>query len=489
MHWPLLVGTVALLLLAGVVNRVAPAKRRLLRGVVILWGLWGLAAVTRGIAARAGAEPAWLATAEALAQAWYGVAFLSLVLFEITLPALRVHVLHITSELVRGGAFVAVTMAVLTAAGLDFTSVVAASTVAAAVLTMSLQATLGNVLGGVVLQAEGSVRPGDWIQLEGGRQGKVREVRWRHTTVSTRDGDVVLVPNASLLGGAFSILGMPHRMWVHFHVDFRYAPDRVVRVVTEALRASPMRNVAASPAPDCICLDLARDSYAHYAVRYWLTDLAADEPTSSVVRGRVHAALRRADIPLARPSGTYFNIAQDDGADAAREERRRARAHATLRGLELFAPLTAAETEALAAQLVFAPFSAGETITREGAVAHWLYILHSGVAEVRASGLDEAVARLEGPDFFGEMGLLTGEPRRADVVAASDVVCYRLDKVAFDRVIRARPEVAAEVSAVLARRRTALDAKREGVPAAEGREHTERARILGQIRAFFGIDA
>jgi hypothetical protein len=51
-------------------------------------------------------------------------------------------------------------------------------------------------------------------------------------------------------------------------------------------------------------MDLAkdtRDSFAYYAARYWLTDLAVDDPTSSAVRARIYAALRRASIPLARP--------------------------------------------------------------------------------------------------------------------------------------------------------------------------------------------
>ena len=52
-------------------------------------------------------------------------------------------------------------------------------------------------------------------------------------------------------------------------------------------------------------MDFSRDgkeSIAYYAVRYWLIDLATDDPTSSRVRARIYTALKRADIPLAIPA-------------------------------------------------------------------------------------------------------------------------------------------------------------------------------------------
>ncbi len=75
-------------------------------------------------------------------------------------------------------------------------------------------------------------------------------------------------------------------MWVYFNVDFRFAPSRVVQVVTDGLRAAPIENVAPDPLPNVVCMDHRdeghpRDAYgATYAVRYWLIDLAADDPTS-----------------------------------------------------------------------------------------------------------------------------------------------------------------------------------------------------------------
>ena len=140
----------------------------------------------------------------------------------------------------------------------------------------------------------------------------------------------------------------------------------------------------------------------------------------------------------------------------------------------------------------YAPFTAGETITKQGAVAHWLYILASGTVEIRtrlASGEEKAVASLESPNFFGEAGMMTGEPRGADVVAVSDVECYRLEKAGFETIIRERPEIAALMSVILAKRRMELVGAREGLDAEtrKARESVEQERILGRIQGFFGL--
>jgi CRP-like cAMP-binding protein len=289
-------------------------------------------------------------------------------------------------------------------------------------------------------------------------------------------------------------------MWVYFNVDFRYAPAHVIEVVTDALQADPIRNVSSDPKPNVICMDLAkdtRDSFAYYAARYWLTDLAVDDPTSSAVRARVYAALRRAGIPLARPASTTFFAANQDEDDKVRLDRLSHKRLAAIDSIEMFHALTLEERQFLSNHLTYAPFTAGETMTRQGAVAHWLYILTSGKADVRTRtammGGEEKEARvniIEAPGFFGEMGLMTGAPRTADVIALTDVECYRLDKEAFRKIITDRPEVVEEMSKMLAERRVNLTAVQEGLDedAKKARQATEQAAIFGRIRNFFGLE-
>ena len=100
------------------------------------------------------------------------------------------------------------------------------------------------------------------------------------------------------------------RRWLYFNVDFRRAPTEVIHAVENALLAEPMDGVAPEPKPHCILTSFS-ESFATYAARYWLTDLARPDPVDSLVRTRVFSALRRAGIPLSIPAHAIF-MTEDD---------------------------------------------------------------------------------------------------------------------------------------------------------------------------------
>jgi CRP-like cAMP-binding protein/small-conductance mechanosensitive channel len=495
---------VTIIVIAALFKLAPRAPRRRLKRSVILFVLYAAS-----IAAAAGLE--WLG---ANATVSLGFAFAAqtlevlliinlaaLTLFDLLLHLVRWNYPDIVHDLSVGAAYLVAIAWLMHRSGVNVTSIVATSAVVTAVIGLSLQATLGNVVSGLALQVDESIHEGDWIELEDKMQGQVKQIRWRHTVLETRDWDTLIVPNSQLLAQTIKVLGkrqgepVAHRMWVYFSVDFRFAPGLVVQTVNDALEAAPIPNVAAEPKAHCICHDFAKDhkdSFAYYAVRFWLTNLAADDPTCSAVRERVYAALRRAQVPLALPAATVF-VSQDD-PDHAERKRSRERAFrvAALDSAVLFSRLSPEEKIDLAEAVRVAPFSAGEVITRQGATAHWLYILTKGEAEVRVSGSDgedRKVAELHAPSFFGEMALMTGEPREATVVARSDVECLRVDKDDFKGILARRPEIAQEMSTILAQRRVELVAVRENLDA-EGKKRkmvTERGRILESIRDFFGL--
>ena len=99
------------------------------------------------------------------------------------------------------------------------------------------------------------------------------------------------------------------------------------------------------------------------------------------------------------------------------------------------------------------------------------------------------VATIHAPSFFGEMGLMTGAPRSATIVARGEVLCYRIDKADFHGIVAQRPEIATEISTILARRSTELVAAREHLDAEGRRRRVDRERraILGAIEGFFGL--
>jgi small-conductance mechanosensitive channel/CRP-like cAMP-binding protein len=493
-----LLGSMALLM-AGVLYVRRPDDRKSLRNTLGLALLGGFGVLLAQLLRGRGIEVA----ADFLREASLILAGLALIrltgqfLFRVVLPLARFSPPRILEDLVVMAAYVVWGLVRMRLAGLDLSGIVATSAVITAIVAFSVQDTLGNILGGLALELDSGFEIGDWIRVDD-VAGRVVDIRWRSVSIETRNWETVIVPNSHMVRSKVVVLGrrsghpVQLRRWVWFGVPLSAVPARVVSVVEAALKSATITNVAAEPAANCVLMEFDR-GYARYAVRYWLTNIERDDPTDSAVREHVLAALQRAGMRIAVPEGQVHLVTEDKvHADevAEREIRRRLDA---VRSIDLFKELTDEERRRVASRLEPAPFAAGDLITRQGAVAHWLYVLAEGTATVALdaeSGQRHEVAQLDAPTVFGEMGLLTGEPRHATVVARSGCECYRLRKAAFEEILLKRPELAERMSRILAQRQNNLDAKHRDLSSRpSGRNGAPRMseEILAEIKRFFGI--
>jgi small-conductance mechanosensitive channel/CRP-like cAMP-binding protein len=378
----------------------------------------------------------------------------------------------------------------------DLTGLVATSAVFTMVLGLSLQDTLGNIIGGMALQFDKSIEVGDWIKV-GDLTGQVSEITWRYTAVESSRWHTVVIPNSAILRGQVAVVGrrkgkpLYERREIYFNVGLLTPPADVIRVMNEGIQKDAFKNVATEPKPNCIIVDLSKD-VGSYCIRYWLTDLAADTSTDSMMRTKLYFILKRAGIPLATPSYDIQMTQRSREAEAealAAELRERLDA---LSDVHLFDGLSESERQRLARQMSQAPFAKGEILTKQGTEAHWLYIIVKGEAVVRVEkdGVEAEVARLRAGDFFGEMSLMTGEKRSATVIAETEVDCLRLDKEAFEELLQSRPQIAEEVAELIARRRTLLVALSEDVDreALRRQQEAHKEDLLAAIRAFFALE-
>jgi small-conductance mechanosensitive channel/CRP-like cAMP-binding protein len=486
---------VVLLLIAGAAL-LARSDRRSLLGVAALY----LFSIALHFASAYAATHHYKGAAkflDVLSLTLLGVSLLNLaatIIFAIVLRSMRLEPSRIVRDLVVAFAYIAFAFFLFSHYEVDLTGIIATSAVITAVIGFSLQDMLSNVMGGVALQLDRSIAPGDWIKF-GETSGIVREISWRRVSIETRNGDQLLIPNSQIMKNQVLVQGRlwsgerRQRRWVYFDVDARHTPTRVIDIVTEALNRERIPRVASEPAPHVVLMDL-KEGLGHYAVRYWLTDVAADDLTDSSIRTRLFYALERAGIPLGVPqSSLLLHRASDQTRDEPTPEID-SRISA-LRGVPIFHSLTPAELERVAQQLIWAPFAPGEAILIQGSAAHYLYILTRGRVEVRLSegGATSKVAEMEAPDFMGEGGMLTGAPRSATIVALTEVECWRLHKEGFEQIIKERPEIVEQISKVLAKRRVELTAVREGLTeeAKRQREEAEQQSLVARIRNFFSV--
>jgi len=495
---PWIIGFYTFLLLAiAALYKADPSSRKRLGGTALMaiFSIVGVLAVHVMGGAESGRLVKMMELASRMLAVIAAINVAGVLGFSLVMPRMRAGVSKFVEDLILAGAYVLGGLAVISSSGANLSGILATSAVVTGVVAFSLQDTLGNVIGGMVLHLENSYRPGDWIAVEK-YEGVVREVRWRQTTLETLDGDLVVIPNIILMKSPVTVLGRAqantHFRAVSFNVYYDRTPGEVTAAVDQALKEDPPPCVAASPAPYCAISGFQPNCVA-YEVRYYLSDLSAPGRTDSGVRSKVYYALARAGIKLSVPNRS---VVVSEAAEAEAERNLRSeqeRRLAALDGVDVFQGLTKDEKNILAGRLKPTPFAAGETLMRQGAVADWLYIVYEGGAEVRVysggTGSYQTVKTLGPGDFIGEMGLFTGEPRSATVVAAADAGCYRLDREGFRSVLASRPEIAESIAAMLAKRRLELAKAKErlaGEMAAAGMGLAQRD-LLSKIRNFFRL--
>jgi len=439
----------------------------------------------------------WLRQMSVFGEGLAVIRFAGLALFNVGLPRIRIHIAGILADILVIVGYIGWGFFRLNQAGVELTHLFATSAVLTAVLAISMQDTLGNLLGGLALQMDNSLEIGDWIKIDD-LSGQVTDIQWRYTALLTRNGEKVVVPNSQLMKGRYYILcdkNSDHPAWrrsIDFNVDLSVPPGRLIPLIESELFNSVIANVAQTPPPNCVLMNFG-PGYAHYVLRYWLLNPQLDDPTDSEVRTHILATLQRNGIRLATDDHTIHLV--EEGL-AHREEvqgRELKRRLQAINAIELFARLSDDEKRHLASHLINAPFARGEILTRQGAIAHWLYIMVSGEAEAWWQPPEGPRRLLEkrGPgSVFGEIGLMTGAPRRATVIATTDVEAYRLDKDGFQEIIEQRPELADSLSGILADRLQRFAELERGYH--EGRNEQAQAipgsAALGRkIREFFGL--
>jgi len=413
--------------------------------------------------------------------------------FRLIIPVARVDAPRILEDIVVFVGYVVWGLFRMRQAGVEISSLVTTSAIITAVAAFSMQDTLGNILSGVALQLDDSLELGQWVKA-GDVSGKVLQIGWRSTMIETRNGETIVIPNAWLMKNSFQIIGkrfrgngLQWRRWVWFELSWDLPPARVIEVMQTAARDAGIATMATEPAPQAVLMEL-KNGLARYALRYWLTDFARDDPTDSQVRAHVMIALLRNNLPLAADSHNLWMTKDNEKTAQMRHDQALGQRIEAIRQVSLFADFSDDELHQLADHLIYAPFEAGDIVSRQGAVAHWLYILTQGEVDIWHD-YDKADRQLLGHlsacSFFGEMGLMTGAPRSATVVATTYVECFRLDRHAFETIITARPGMADTISKILAQR---LADNKLHWPQDTGASSPAPSELLARIKHFFGLD-
>jgi small-conductance mechanosensitive channel len=329
---------------------------------------------------------------------------------------------------------------------LPIQGLLATSGVVAIILGLALQSTLGDVFSGIVLSFSRPYRPGDWISVEGGTDGRVIEMNWRATSILTARRDLAIVPNSTIAKSKIVNVSSPsglHGTTVTVQLDAKTPPSRCSEILEHAIRNC--RLIVATPAPT-ITVKAINATYIEFEIAFFVEELASTVKAQNELFDFIYRHLAAADIDLASPQNGP--IADGDVRKSGTGIDR------LLELVAIFATFTPEERSVIAAKLKEKSYDEGEILVAPGAVLQSLFIVGNGVLSFTREEIegDIELLRLGPGDHFGEIGMLTGAGAVAKLSALIPTTVYELAKADLTPILEARPQVAQELCRALARR-------------------------------------
>ncbi len=372
---------------------------------------------------------------------------------------------------------------VRTAFDIDLAAFFTSAALLSVVIGLGLQDTLGGVFAGLALQMEPPFAIGDWVTF-GHTTAKVSEVSWRVTRLVTRSGDLVVVPNAIMAKTELVNHSRPTRSHVRYldvGLPYDVAPSVVKSVITQAIANVP--GVLPEPAPG-VRIKRFADSAIEYTYYFFIEDFQKVMTIEADAQSALWYALRRAEIAIPFPIRTVF-MHQPEAAPP--DETVFRDAEKLLEQVDFLKMLDEDVRRGLARRMRAVKFGAGETIVLQGDQGETFYIVAEGEVNVALRGQDNVerkLGQLHRGNFFGEMSLLTGEPRSATVVANADTLLLAIERDGFRDTLLQHPEVAKQLAEILSHRASQIAAAHADSAAAQTRE---QGRILGRLRELFKL--
>lgn len=348
----------------------------------------------------------------------------------------------------------------------------AGSGIAAAIIGFAMQDLLGNIIAGVAIEVGKPFKPGDWLIVQGER-AEVIEVNWRSTRLRTNDDVCLDIPNKTIVGSTIINLSYPtkqHAIRLRIGFDYNVAPNFVKDCMVRAAAHAP--GVLAAPPPK-VFLRSFEDSAIHYEIKFWIENEAAFNDILDAIRTNIWYEAQRNNIRMPFPIRTL----QIDRSKVRHDESLQ-QARTSVRKQPFLQLLDNEQTDKLLTHAKLLRFGRGERVIEQGDRGESMFMLLKGEADVSVTvdGHDSHVATLKAGDYFGEMSLLTGEPRSATVSATRDCEMWEIEKGVLAEILQQNQNLVQKLGELLAKRRM----ETEGVLAAT----TERAEINAKQREY-----
>lgn len=365
---------------------------------------------------------------------------------------------------------------------IDLSAIVTTTTVITATIAFAMQSTLTNALSGFSIQSDQLLSRGNWITIrEKDIFGEIVNVGFRYTTLKNPENHLIMVPNSVIMQNIVTYHGNrgteeKPALQVNVMLGYDMPPETAKALLLKVIRED--REVLDDPEP-LVRLIALNDSGITYQLRFSIDDPSRRIPVQDSLYSQIWYAVNRVGYSFPYPHRQIVTSESRQPFEFSKEQ-----IAGYLRDSGLFAMLEVQQVAALVEQAPIAVYGADEIVVRQGEVGSSLFIVLKGTLDVSIAGTP--VGSIHQGSFFGEMSLLTGEPRTATVRATSEVWLAEITKEIMEPILHANPAMLDALSTILVereRKSRASRASRSETVAALPRNED----YLQRLKYFFGM--
>lgn len=370
---------------------------------------------------------------------------------------------------------------------LELTALLATSGIAAVILGFAMQDLLSNVIAGFSIHMTRAYRVGDWLLLgESGNRAEVTEINWRSTRLVDNDHVSYELPNSDIVKNRIVNLNYPtseHAIRLRVGLDYDVPPALAKQAILTA--AANAQGVIESPTP-VVFLHEFGDHSVIYELRVWMRQASLYNVTSDEIRTALWYEFNRRNIRIPFPIRSLETRTPNVPVSFT-EARSKAAQIVAGKSLDCLTPDEAAD---LVQRGKISLYGTREPLVTCGEEGNSMFVILDGSVEVvgkTEKGPPVILARLGPGECFGEMSLLTGEPRNATVRAELDTLIFEIRKQDLSPLIEANPELAERLASLLDRRQSEWAEALRANPEDDSKPATlpKSMTLANRIRTFF----
>jgi CRP-like cAMP-binding protein/small-conductance mechanosensitive channel len=322
---------------------------------------------------------------------------------------------------------------------------------------------LKELFAGIAIAVQGKFKIGDWIKLPGGTCAQIAKTRLTGIDLTLPNRTQLIVQNTTLTGNHIINLnhgGPSYFESVRLFLGHDVPVDRAKRIMHSALIGTHgiVNNEIIVVAEEIQTTGILFATYFEVAT---FDDLLE---TRHRVISAITTSLHKHGLQVCEVIGQMNVNNLEPNYTRTFNDSYVTDSVSAINSTRLLDGCTEEAKRELADRMTIVTRRSGEYICKQGEQGDTMYIIAEGVVDVvtnvivtDAHGNSKATANtiktLAGGDYVGEMALLRGETRNADVVAKTEVVVYAIDRDSLKSLVERHSDVAEKLGAAMAKRK------------------------------------